>query len=102
MLCTFTDILCYPKNFPESGIRLGLAGATTSNISQDCLKFIFNWMSQYNVQGVDLAFNDLSTMIKPMVGKLSALSYDNLRYFILNSTNISTSYDLAFALEISF
>ncbi|AJV96530.1 Gip3p [Saccharomyces cerevisiae YJM1248] len=87
------------KNFPESGIRLGLAGATTSNISQDCLKFIFNWMSQYNVQGVDLAFNDLSTMIKPMVGKLSALSYDNLRYFILNSTNISTSYDLALLLK---
>ena len=53
------------KNFPESGIRLGLAGATTSNISQDCLKFIFNWMSQYNVQGGDLAFNDLSAMVKP-------------------------------------
>ncbi|CAI4038898.1 hypothetical protein SMKI_06G2500 [Saccharomyces mikatae IFO 1815] len=87
------------KNFPESGIRLGLAGATTSNISQDCLKFIFNWMSQYNVQGVDLAFNDLSAMVKPMVGKLSALSYDNLRYFILNSTNISTSYDLALLLK---
>lgn len=87
------------KNFPESGIRLGLAGATTSNISQDCLKFIFNWMSQYNVQGVDLAFNDLSTMVKSMVGKLSALSYNNLRYFILNSTNISTSYDLALLLK---
>ncbi|EJS41415.1 YPL137C [Saccharomyces arboricola H-6] len=87
------------KTMPESGIRLGLAGATTSNISQDCLKFIFNWMSQYNVQGVDLAFNDLSTMVKPMVGKLSALPYESLRYFILNSTNISTSYDLALLLK---
>ncbi|CAI4053125.1 hypothetical protein SKDZ_16G1370 [Saccharomyces kudriavzevii ZP591] len=87
------------KNLPESGIRLGLAGASTSNISQDCLKFIFNWMSRYNVQGVDLAFNDLSTMVKSMVGKLSALSYDNLRYFILNSTNISTSYDMALLLK---
>ncbi|CAI4052841.1 hypothetical protein N7582_005574 [Saccharomyces uvarum] len=87
------------KTLPESGIRLGLAGATTSNISQDCLKFTFNWMSRYNIQGVDLAFNELSTMVKPMVSKLSALPYDNLRYFILNSTNISTSYDLALLLK---
>lgn len=87
------------NTLPESGIRLGLAGATTSNISQDCLKFTFNWMSQYNIQGVDLAFNELSTMVKPMVSKLSALPYDNLRYFILNSTNISTSYDLALLLK---
>lgn len=81
---------------PSTVIRLGLA---TSDISVDYLKVLLNWMSQYKVQGVDLAFNDLSGLIKPLVSKLSSLKYNNLEYFTLNSTNISSAYDLALVLK---
>lgn len=79
-----------------AGLRLGVA---TSDINVDCLKVLLNWASKYKVQGVDLAFNDLSELVKPMVSKLSALSFADLEYFTLNSTNIPSAYDLALILK---
>lgn len=86
----------FGKANSKSPLRLGVA---TSDINTDCIKCIFNWMSKYKVQGVDLAFNDLSELVKVMVSKLSALELKNLEYFTLNSTNISSAYDLALLLK---
>lgn len=86
----------FAERNPSTAIRLGLA---TSDISLDCLKVLLNWMSQYKVQGVDLAFNDLSGLVKPLVSKLSSLKYNHLEYFTLNSTNITSAYDLALLLK---
>ncbi|QLQ81461.1 hypothetical protein HG537_0F02220 [Torulaspora globosa] len=77
-------------------LKLGLA---TSEISDDLLKFLLVWISENLVQGVDLSFNDLSNSVKTIVGKLSALQLENLEYFTLNSTNISTAYDMALILK---
>lgn len=77
-------------------LKLGVA---TSDINLDCLKFLLTWMSENMVQGVDLAFNDLSEAVKPLVSKLSSLDFDHLEYFTLNSTGISNAYDLALILK---
>lgn len=77
-------------------LKLGLA---TSEISDDILRFLLIWISENLVQGVDLSFNDLSNSVKTIVGKLSALQLENLEYFTLNSTNISTAYDMALILK---
>ncbi|CCK72236.1 protein phosphatase regulator GIP3 KNAG_0J01550 [Huiozyma naganishii CBS 8797] len=81
-------------------IRLGLA---TSEISLDCIKTVFTWMSgtggKFQIQGVDLSHNDLSSYIKPMVGRLSSLQYNNLEYFTLNNTQLLKGYDLALILK---
>lgn len=82
-----------------NGIRLGLANATKSIYSVQHYKFLLEWMSNYNVQGVDLGFNDLSNLIKPTLGKLSSLTYPNLHYFTLNSTNIQSTNDMALLLK---
>lgn len=84
------------RNATSVGIRVGLA---TSDISLDCLKAVMNWISANNVQGVDLSFNDLAAFVKPLVGKLSSLTFPNLEYFTLNNTNISSSYDVALILK---
>ncbi|SCV03169.1 LAMI_0H06018g1_1 [Lachancea mirantina] len=76
--------------------RLGLAQC---DLNAQQLKFIFTWASDYKVQGVDLAFNDLSDFIKPLVGKLSTLSFPDLQYFTLNNTNIQSAYDAALVLR---
>lgn len=77
-------------------LKLGVA---TSDINLDCLKFLLTWMSENNVQGVDMAFNDLSAVVKPLVSKLSSLDYERLEYFTLNSTGITNAYDLALILK---
>ena len=77
-------------------LRLGLA---SSDIGIDQLKVVLNWMSQYHIQGVDMSFNDLSSLVKPAVSKLSSSEFDDLEYFTLNSTNISTGYDVALILK---
>lgn len=84
--------------------RIGLAN---SELSLDCLKLVLNWISSKNkishpnviIQGVDLAFNDLSTYVKSLVSRLSSLPFDNLEFFTLNNTNISGSYDMALILK---
>lgn len=84
--------------------RLGVAN---SDISSDCLKSIFNWLSSKNqhsheniiVQGVDFSFNDLSQYAKSMVTRLSSLPFENLEFFSLNSTNILKAYDMALLLK---
>lgn len=84
--------------------RIGLAN---SELSLDCLKLVLNWLSSRNqvshpnviIQGVDLAFNDLSTYVKSLVSRLSSLPFDNLEFFTLNNTNISGSYDMALLLK---
>ncbi|SCU82717.1 LADA_0C07492g1_1 [Lachancea dasiensis] len=76
--------------------RLGIA---QSSITGEQLKFLMSWVSDYQIQGVDLGFNDLSELVKPLVGKLSALPLDNMHYFTLNSTNIATAYDAALILR---
>ncbi|CCH59239.1 hypothetical protein TBLA_0B04010 [Henningerozyma blattae CBS 6284] len=81
---------------PYNPLRLGVA---TSDISATHIKSLLNWASEYNVQGMDLAFNDLSTLVKPIVNKLSSLDFSNLQYFTLNSTNILNSYDAALVLK---
>lgn len=77
-------------------LKIGLA---TSDINDECLKFLLIWLSENLVQGVDLSFNDLSNSVKTIVSKLSSLELKNLEYFTLNSTNISTAYDLALILK---
>lgn len=77
-------------------LKLGVA---TSDINLDCLKFLLTWMSENKIQGVDLAFNDLSNFTKPLVSKLCALDFDHLEYFTLNSTGIPNAYDLALILK---
>ncbi|EDO17162.1 hypothetical protein Kpol_1072p32 [Vanderwaltozyma polyspora DSM 70294] len=79
-----------------SNLKLGLAA---SDINIDQLKLIFNWMSEYNIQGVDISYNDLSELVKPMVSKLSSLPLDNLQYFTINNTNISKGHDVALILK---
>ncbi|CCD24952.1 Her1p NDAI_0E01360 [Naumovozyma dairenensis CBS 421] len=94
----FYDILhVFGKmNRSSTSLRLGLA---TSDISVGCLKVVFDWMSKYNVQGVDLAFNNLDQLVPIMVDKLSDLTFKNLQYFTLNSTNISSIDEMASMLE---
>lgn len=82
-----------------NGIRLGLANANKAITSLEHFKFIFEWMSEFNVLGVDFAYNDLSNLVKPMLGKLSSLAYPNLQYFTLNSTNIQNVNHMALMLK---
>ncbi|CCK67997.1 Her1p KNAG_0A03090 [Huiozyma naganishii CBS 8797] len=71
---------------PNVGVRLGIA---CSEVNEDYLCAIFEWMSQYNVQGVDLAFNHLNPFIRVMAKKLAKLSFTNLNYFTVNSCNLA-------------
>ena len=101
---TTQSSLQYIKPTKPVKCRLGLAN---SDLSLECLKIVLNWMSYKNqpshvnliIQGVDLAFNDLSTYVKSMVSRLSSLPFDNLEFFTLNNTNISRPYDLALILK---
>ncbi|KOG96713.1 HMG2-induced ER-remodeling protein 1 [Saccharomyces pastorianus] len=81
---------------PENPIRLGMANV---EFSTQCFDFLFDWMSQYNVQGVDLAYNNLETLVKPMIEKLARLPYKRLEYFTLNSTNITSVDDMSSILK---
>ncbi|SCU79894.1 LAFA_0B06326g1_1 [Lachancea sp. 'fantastica'] len=76
--------------------RLGIA---QSEITGEQIKFLLPWVSENNIEGVDLGFNDLSQIVKPLVGKLTSLPYDNMHYFTLNSTNIASPYDAALVLR---
>lgn len=87
------------QNNLENGVRLGLANANKAITSIDHFKFIFEWMSGFNVLGVDFAYNDLSNLVKPMLSKLSSLAYPNLQYFTLNSTNIQNINHMALLLK---
>ena len=74
------------KNHGRNKQRLGMA---MTDIGLDHLKNMFNWMSQYNIQGVDLAFNNLEPLVKPIIDKISLLNYEHLEYFTLNSTELT-------------
>lgn len=76
--------------------RLGVA---QSELSAEHLKFLMTWISEYKIQGVDMAFNDLGDLVKPMVSKFSSMDYSNLQYFTLNNTGIQTAYDAALILR---
>lgn len=76
--------------------RLGIA---QSLLPHDHLHFLLNWMSHHKIQGVDLAFNDLSNSVRSLVSDLTSLSFQNLQYFTLNSTNIRSAYDIALLLR---
>ncbi|SCV05781.1 LANO_0H15038g1_1 [Lachancea nothofagi CBS 11611] len=80
----------------QTNKRLGIA---QSEITAEQLKFIMSWINDYQIQGVDVGFNDLSELVKPLVGKLTSLPYEHLHYFTLNNTNISTAYDAALVLR---
>ena len=80
----------------QNGKRLGIA---QSELSADHLKFLMSWMSDFKIQGVDMAFNDFSELVRPLVGKLSSLPFQHLQYFTLNNTNIPTAYDAALLLR---
>ena len=79
-----------------SALRLGLS---MSDIDKLHLKFLFNWISRFNVQGVDLSNNNLVPLVPVIVDKLSLLNYDCLRYFTLNNTEISEVGDITKLLE---
>lgn len=78
------------------GIRLGLA---STEITDDYLTVVLNWMSKYSVQGVDFSFNSLDAYLKLLAKKFARLSYDNLQYFSLNNTNVSNVTSLALLLK---
>ncbi|CEP60106.1 uncharacterized protein LALA0_S01e03180g [Lachancea lanzarotensis] len=94
---TFVNLL---NTFASTGQpakkRLGIA---QSEVTGEQIKFLMSWISENNIEGVDLGFNDLSELVKPLVGKLTSLSYDNMHYFTLNSTNIASPYDAALVLR---
>ena len=74
------------KNKGKNKQRLGMA---MTDIDADHIRNLFNWMSQFGIQGVDFAFNNLTPLLKPIIDKLSLLNYDRLEYFTLNSTFLS-------------
>lgn len=93
----FQDLLhVFAKMNPKTNVRLGLA---VSDISLGCLKILFPWMSKYSVEGVDLAFNNLADLLKPIIESLSTLDFKHLKYFTLNSTNISSVDDMALLIK---
>ncbi|CAL9731189.1 HMG2-induced ER-remodeling protein 1 [Monosporozyma unispora] len=78
------------------GIRLGLA---STEITDDYLTIILNWMSKYSIQGVDLSFNNLNPFLRLLAKKFARLSFDNLQYFTLNNTNVYDVTNLALLLK---
>lgn len=94
---TFVNLLTtFASERSQTRKRLGIA---QSDLSAEQLKFVMSWVSDYKIQGVDMAFNDLSDLVKPLVGKLSSLPFSHLNYFTLNNTNIMTAYDAALLLR---
>lgn len=71
-------------------LRLGVA---TSDICTTHIKCLLKWASEYHVQGMDLAFNDLSQLVTPIVEGLSSLKFNNLEYFTLSNTSITNAND---------
>lgn len=78
------------------GIRLGLAA---TEITENYLVTVLDWMSCYSVQGVDFSFNNLDPFLRIFAKKFSSLPFDNLQYFTLNNANISNVTDLALLLK---
>ncbi|KAL3231465.1 hypothetical protein RNJ44_00500 [Nakaseomyces bracarensis] len=66
--------------------RLGMASGV---LSDNCVSFLFDLMSEYDLQGVDLAYNNLDPFIKIIIEKLSILNFKNLEYFTINGCCIS-------------
>ncbi|AJT71650.1 AAR_G0051410.mRNA.1.CDS.1 [Saccharomyces cerevisiae] len=89
-------LLTFAQMNPKNPIRLGMANV---EFSTECFDFLFNWMSEYNVQGVDLAYNNLESLAKRMIKKLARLPYKHLEYFTLNSTNITSVDDMSYILK---
>ncbi|AET41611.1 Her1p Ecym_8333 [Eremothecium cymbalariae DBVPG len=81
---------------PAPRKRLGVA---QSELTEDQIKILLDWASQNNLQGIDIAFNNLSTLVKPIVSRLSNLNLDSLQYFTLNSTGIESFFDAALILR---
>ena len=79
------------KNRGKNKQRLGMA---MTDIDADHIRNLFNWMSQFQIQGVDFAFNNLTELIKPIIDKLSLLNFDHLEYFTLNSTDLTNIEDV--------
>lgn len=75
-------LLTFAQMNPKNPIRLGMANV---EFSTECFDFLFNWMSEYNVQGVDLAYNNLESLAKRMIKKLARLPYKHLEYFTLTA-----------------
>ncbi|EJS41565.1 YOR227W [Saccharomyces arboricola H-6] len=89
-------LLSFAQMNPKNSIRLGMANVEFSTPYFD---FLFDWMSGYKVQGVDLAYSNLETLARPMIKKLARLPYKHLEYFTLNSTNITSAEDMSFILK---
>lgn len=66
--------------------RLGMASGI---LSDECVSFLFDLMSQFDLQGVDLAYNNFDPYIKLVIEKLSTLKFENLEYFTINGCVIS-------------
>lgn len=73
--------------------KLGLAQSQIASSEQ--LEILFRWMSENDIIGVDLAFNDFENLTKPIIKELSQRSFDSLQYFTLNSTNIQSVQEAA-------
>lgn len=73
--------------------KLGLAQSQISTPQQ--IELLFRWMSENEIVGVDLAFNDFDDLTKPIIKELSQLDMNHLQYFTLNSTNIQSVQEAA-------
>ncbi|CCF59222.1 hypothetical protein KAFR_0G01880 [Kazachstania africana CBS 2517] len=79
-----------------NGLRLGLAA---TDLNQSRLDIVMDWMLDDKVQGVDLSFNNLQDLMRPMIYKLSFQSYNHLMYFTLNNTAITNVNDTVLLLK---
>ena len=74
-------------------LKLGIAQSHISVPEQ--IEILFRWMSEKEIMGVDLAFNDFEHLTKPIIKELSRRNFDSLQYFTLNSTNIQSVQEAA-------
>lgn len=73
--------------------RLGLAQSEISTPEQ--IQVLFRWMAENDIYGVDLAFNDFENLTKPIIKQLSTQKFNQLQYFTLNGTNITSVHEVA-------
>lgn len=78
------------------GVKLGVA---STDVPEDYLVMLFDWMSKSKVQGVDLSYNHLNPYLKLMAKKLARHDYDNLQYFSFNNTAVSDVQNFALLLK---
>ncbi|OXB42030.1 hypothetical protein B1J92_J04026g [Nakaseomyces glabratus] len=89
-------LLTFASKNSSPNKRLGMAAAS---FSEKCMSFLFDVISQFSVQGVDLGFNELEPYIHIIIDKLSTLPYNNLEYFTLNSSSFSCTQNIGSLLK---